>query len=368
MATIFLEPGGDSDFGVALWAGVNTAPAVATDFVHGGHIKSIKYRAANADFVKTAVGSCVDAGGRFNCWIYLNVLNTAVATIIANDNSGGTLLYRVRLSAANKLQVWNASAQMGTDGATVTSGVWHRIAFCWTVTSTTVNRFVVFLDGVQTISVTNGTLSATGTSLTSIGNESGESALDMRSSDHYLDNSSALTDPGNIWVTAKRPFSNGTTNGFTTQIGSGGSGYGTGHAPQVNERPLSTTNGWSMVGAGSAITEEYSIESQSAGDINITGSTIVDFMGWLDAKSLAGETASLILAGSTSNISLTSTITIFEKIAGSTTYPAGGTDIGIITTTALTTVSLYECGIAVAYIPAVSATLIGSNLMMMGMG
>ncbi|WP_323162301.1 hypothetical protein, partial [Pseudomonas fluorescens] len=80
-----------------------------------------------------------------------------------------------------------------------------------------------------------------------------------------VDDSSALTDPGNIWVAAKRPNANGTTNGFTTQIGSGGSGYGSGHSPQVNERALSTTNGWSMVGAGAAVTEEYNIESKSTG-------------------------------------------------------------------------------------------------------
>ena len=58
-------------------------------------------------------------------------------------------------------------------------------------------------------------------------------------------------DPGAILVTAKRPFTNGTTeDGFTTQIGASGSGYGSGHTPQVNERPLSQTNGWSVIGAG----------------------------------------------------------------------------------------------------------------------
>ncbi len=66
--------------------------------------------------------------------------------------------------------------------------------------------------------------------------------------DIYVDNGSDLSDPGNVHVTAKRPGSNGLSNGFATQIGSGGSGFGSGHAPQVNERPLSNTNGWSSVG------------------------------------------------------------------------------------------------------------------------
>ena len=72
-------------------------------------------------------------------------------------------------------------------------------------------------------------------------------------------------------------------------------------------------------------------------------------MGWLRAKSLASETGQIVLAGGTSNISLTSTITTFTKMKGSTTYPAGGTDIGIVTSTGLTTVSLYECGIIFVY-------------------
>src|SRR6185436_9856514 len=128
----------------------------------------------------------------------------------------------------------------------------------------------------------------------------------LRSSDHYVDSSASLTDTGNIWVTAKRPNANGTTNGFTTQIGSGGSGYGTGHSPQVNERVLSTTNGWSMVGAGSAVTEEYNIESAAAGDIDISSANYVDVMGWVYASSLVNETASIIVNGVSSNISLTS--------------------------------------------------------------
>jgi hypothetical protein len=56
---------------------------------------------------------------------------------------------------------------------------------------------------------------------------------------------------------------------------------------------------------------------------------------------------------------------MFKKIAGSSTYPAGtGTDIGLITTTLSTTVSLYECGVVVAFIPSV-APANGNFLMFM---
>jgi hypothetical protein len=171
--------------------------------------------------------------------------------------------------------------------------------------------------------------------------------------DFYVDNRTDLTDPGDVRVTAKRPFANGTTNGFTTQIGAGGSGYGSGHAPQVNERPLSQTNGWSMVGAGAAVTEEYSVEGASVGDVDVSIHPIYDWSSWVFAKSLASETASLIVGGATSNIALTSTATAFQKAAGSTIYPVGSTDVGIITDTSLTTVSLYECGVLIAFSPVV---------------
>jgi hypothetical protein len=183
--------------------------------------------------------------------------------------------------------------------------------------------------------------------------------------DVFVDDGSDHADPGttnvnSLRVTNKRPFANGTTNGFTTQIGSGGSGYGSGHAPQVNEQPLSVTNGWAMIGAGSAVTEEYTIEGGTVGDFSLAGYRIVDYMGWVYAKSLASETAQIKVGGSASNISLTSTNTLFTKPSGSQVYPSGGTDIGVVTATDLTTVSLYEAGVLLALEP--SAILTGAHV------
>jgi hypothetical protein len=355
MASKFLEASGDQTFSNNdFWLNGFGAPAVATDFVHGGHVKSIKYRPNTAD-ANAARGTMADAGGRYSVWIYLVALPSATSTLISLDNATQTTdIVRIRITTGGVLQLFDGSTQLGSNGATLSTGQWYRISSAYVITSTTVNDIKLWVGGASSITVHNVTIGATGTSGFNIGNYSSNLTLDMRSSDHYIDNSSALTDPGNIWLTAKRTFSNGTTNGYTTQVGSGGSGYGTGHAPQVNERPGSDTNGWSMIGAGSAITEEYNIESVSQGDIDITGATIVDYTGWVRSKALASETASIIVNNVTSNIALTSTTTIFTKIAGSSSYPAGtGTDIGEVTSTALTTVSLFEAGIIVAYIPAV---------------
>lgn len=374
MATIFIDPGGDSTFDTSLEPVVSGTVTIATDFVHGGHIKSYKFATGGSNWIAPSI-TVTDAGGRHSVWFYFNALPTGTTELIDLVKSGpGAAVAMVLMTSAGVILLGNGSTQLGSNGPTLTTGNWYRISFAWKITSTTVNQFLVTVGSATgtilgTIAVTNGTLTNTTSGALITGNFGGDATLDLRASDIYIDNSTAVTDPGNVWVTAKRPFANGTTNGFTTQIGAGGSGYGTGHAPQVNERPLSITNGWSMVGAGSAVTEEYTIEGLSVGDIDLTGATIVDFMGWVDVKALIAETGKIIVAGVSTNISVTTSANIFKQIAGSTTYPAGGTDIGVTTSTTVTTFSLYEGGIAVAYIPGVPTTTSSSpTLSLMGVG
>lgn len=375
MATTFLEPGGDADFLVGttngFWTSSAGTPTAVNDFVHGNHMKSIKYGVNVNDLVRPPIGSIADTGSRVSIYIYLNALPNATATFLRFNQSGGVICFSLRMTSVGILQLWDGTtiAQIGTNGSALATGQWYRISLAYTITSTTVNRFEQFVNGVSSISVTNATLTNITTSQLGIGNQSPNLTLDMRSSDHYIDNSSSLTDTGDIWVTAKRPNANGTTNGFTTQIGSGGSGYGTGHSPQVNERPLSTANGWSMIGAGAAVTEEYNIENKSTGDIDISTATIVDYVGWASVSSLVGETINIILNGINFSQAITSTITLFKKIAGSSTYPTGtGVDIGIKTDTSLTTVSLYECGVLVAFIPAAITPTVSKNLSLLRTG
>lgn len=369
MAVTFLEPGGDADFSIAttngFWKGFGAAAnaTVVSDFVHGTHQRSLKYPSGATTSVSTT--SITGAGSRISMYIYIVALPTSANgfLFLAHTSLGLDVdVFSVRVTSGGVLQMWSGNggtpAQIGTNGTTLSTGQWYRISLAYTITSTSVNRFELFVNGVSSISITNATLFNT-TPVNLVIGHSIDTTFDVRSSDHYVDNLTSLTDTGNIWVTAKRPVSNGTTNNFTTQIGSGGSGYGTGHSPQVNERPLSTTNGWSIVAVG-ATTEEYNIEGKSAGDIDISAATIIDYTGWVSAKSLISETASIIVNNVSSNISLTSTITLFIKVAGSATYPAGtGTDIGMITSATATTVSLYECGVIVAFIP--SAVVATSN-------
>ena len=356
-ATTFLEPGGDATFNVAtvanngFWSIVSGA-AVATDFVHGSHIKSIKYRANSFDVVQSPNGVLNNTGTRVSFYLYINALPSATTGFANLRALGGANGATIRLTSAGVLQLWNQStAQIGSDGSALSTGVWYRISLAATITSSTVNRFELFKDGVSDISVTNATLTnvTTGGRLV-LGNTEGNSTLDIRTSDHYIDDLSSLTDTGNIWVTAKRPNTNGTANEFTTQIGESGSGFGSGHSSQVNERALDTANGWSIQDA-SKKTEEYTIESLSQGDIDLTGTGIVDYVGWVSAKVGSASTGNIIVAGSATNISVTTAYQMFTKVAGSTTYPAGNTDIGMDTNSVNQLFSLAEAGIIVAYSP-----------------
>jgi hypothetical protein len=372
MAVKFLEPSGDADFAVADAAGLGfwnivSGAAVATDFVHGTHVKSIKYRPANNDKVQTTAGVISDTGTRISLYIYIVALPSSTASMFAipqTTTANDTL--RIRITSGGVLQAWNNSSQVGSDGSTLSTGVWYRLSLSYTISSTTVNRFELYNNGVSDISLTNITLGFTTSSILQIGNLSANSTLDFRSSDHYVDDSSALTDPGNIWVTIKRPVSNGTAVEFTTQIGSGGSGYGSGHTPQENERPFSTTNGW-RVSNTTRVTEEYTIEAASVGDIDMTGGTLIDMMGFIVAS--VNSTADspvhrMIIGGTTFAKTMGTANAIFTQIAGSSTYPTGGTDIGIdaqFTTTPHQT-RLYEAGVIMAFIPAAGSSSIKTQL------
>lgn len=349
----FCEPGGDGVGGTLVWDSIANTPTAVSTVTHGGHTYSIEYKPSGSspDYVKSAAGTLSDSGSRISAYVYISALPSATSSMMSLRNAALTNLVTLRLTSAGVLQLWNGtSVQIGSNGATLSTGVWYRISIAYTITSTSINRFEVFLDGVPTISVTNATITTIVTSLFSIGNSTPNGSFKFYSSDHYIDDSSSLTDTGNIWVAAKRPFANGTVNNFVTQIGAGGSGYGSGHAPQVNELPLTSSNGWSVVAVG-ATTEEYNIERPTVGNIEVPLSSLVDYMGWVYTSSLISETIQIIINGNNFSQAITSSNILYRKIAGSNVYPAGtGTDIGIITDATATTVSLYECGINFAFI------------------
>ncbi len=375
MATVtFLEPGTDATQDLSLFAGTailsgSIASDSSTSVTGSRSMKTIT--TANGGTQSSQCWSpdntVADAGTR--CSFRVRFSSVALSDqncVLFPATSGGPAngAFGVVLNTNGTLALFGVAQKNGT--TVLSANTWYRLALSYVITGTTTYTAKLFLNGVLEITMTgtDGAIYTTATSVMVFGSSAafipgaGASAT-VWYDDLYIDNGTTLDDPGDIHVTNKRAFTNGTTNGFTTQIGAGGSGYGSGHAPQVNEQPLSQTNGWSVLVVASAITEEYNIEGLSVGDVNLTGTTITGVMGWIFCKSSLTETDQIIVDGTATNITVTSTAAAFMQVSPNpTTYPAStGTDIGMKTNMTAATASLYECGILIAYLAAATITV-----------
>lgn len=383
VSTVWLEDpasvnGATGDASTIHWAAITGTVTFDTTVKNNG-LGSWKYNSGATARLQTPAGILADTGARISFYLYLGSLPPSTGTILGIQTSGGTARFQIQGKADGTLLLKGAGAgTLSKAGSTVLStGTFYRVSMGYTVTSASVFTINVFLNGAAEISATgsDGTLGGTGTNRFAIGNLTGLTWANVYSQNHFVDNRTDNADPGGgvsglnvLNTTSKRPLSNGTANNFVTQIGAGGSGYGSGHSPQVNERPASDTNGWSVV-AVAATTEEYNIEGAAVGDVDLSASTLVARMAWVRAKSLIAETGQIILDNTTSNIALTSTITTFTKVDGTTTYPAGtGTDVGVISSATETTVSLYEAGSVFAYNYVAPSAGVVPRRMLMGVG
>lgn len=365
IVTTFLEPGTDATQDLSFFVSTAGTVASATDQVHTG-TSALKFSTGAGPSVATATTAnsiLADSGSQISWWFFFDVLPASDSTpfvIVRNSTPSNIFLLDIMKNGTLKLAPASATSATGTTVLAVNT--WYRISLSYYITNTTTYQAKLYINGTLEVTCNAGTLGATGTTQilwgASVAGIAWGANRNLWFDDLYVAtggaSSSAQPDVAhlnNVWsVTAKRPNANGTTNNFNTQIGSGGSGYGSGHAPQVNERPLSTTNGWSIIAVGSAVTEEYNVEGAATGDVDISGKAIIDYMGWVYTKALAAETGQIVVNGASSNISITTSNAMFTKAAGSTTYPAGtGTDIGEVTDTTVTTVSLFECGLLFVY-------------------
>jgi len=372
----FLEPGTDATQDVTFFSvansfvgGTGTSIASASDQAHTGtrSLKAIIANSGDAAYEGTANGVVTDAGSAVSFWVRFSTVTPSVSTGFffisqANDNQN---ILAIGLNTTGKLiggaLTVGAVNNQTTGATTLSANTWYRLDESYVITSASSWSASIYLNGSLEISMSNSinsTLAAVSTNMLEFGVDQGTgfnatSVITVWFDDIYADNRTDSSDPGAIQVTAKRPFTNGTSVGFTTQIGAGGSGYGSGHTPQVNEQPLSQTDGWAVTVVASAITEEYNLEGLSVGDVNLTGASIKGVQMWIFCKSLLTETDQIMADGTLSNISVTSTPALFvQNSPNPTTYPASaGTDVGMKTNTTATTASLYEGGALIAYTP-----------------
>lgn len=377
--TTFLEAGTDATQDLTFFPGATgggTEQSTTGQAFTGPRSLNLLTSSGGASgFVTTADGVAADTGTQVSFYWRTDTIPGATTGFWQSLTSGSSLVFNALMDSSGHVCVGGAGLTSVCGSTVLSVNTWYRLCISFYATNTTTFASKIYLEIPTThvitleATVNSGTLARTGTStsrwLSQFGN----------SKNVWVDNiyiatggasSSSQPDTGNILVTAKRPFSNGSNNQWTTQIGSGGSGYGTGHAPQVNEQPLSTVNGWSIQNAATQ-TEEYTVENASAGDVDITNHTLIDWGAWVYAKVASANTGHLIVGGTASNVSVTTSYSLFTAFKGSTTYPAGNTDVGMDTNSVNQLFSLAECGVLVAYNAAVNATA-PNTLPLLGVG
>ena len=354
VATTFMEAGTDATFGFQFYSSTVGTVASDTAQVRTGP-RSAKFTTGaagqNAQAKQTAI--LADAGRRINFAVRITNLPTGATTaILAVDNTIAQDIINVSVTTTGILQLRDDNGtQVGTNGSTLSTGVWYRLSLAYTVTSTTVNEFRLFKDGVLDISVTNGTLLFTGSDTLVVGywwDTTQGNNLVINHDDIYVDDSSALTDTGDIHVTAKLPNANNVNN-FTAAIGANPANRWT----NVNERALSETNGWEDTSASTQL-ENYTLQNAATGDVNLSAVTLVARTAWIWAKQLVGVagTPGITNNGTTTAITLTLTSALYTNIVDSASYPSNVAGIGMRSAGIVADATdFFEGGMLIAYIP-----------------
>jgi hypothetical protein len=255
--------------------------------------RSIKLSSQSAFVRKASV--LADAGRRITAWFNIGALPTTEfeRLIGIQDASSLTVLYLV-VDTVGKLRLVNDTdtSQGGTPSSktgtqTVPTATWFRVSVSYTITATNNWAAKVYYSelngtpGTLDISATNSdfNLLRTGSSKlhTFFNTNEPVTAYVMPV---YVDDGSDLNDPGDIRTIPALYATESATN-FDTAIGAARSAS---DYNNVNERPLSETNGWQQA-AASQVAESYLIQQTlSSLDVDITGKTIVGRLAWLWAK------------------------------------------------------------------------------------
>ena len=281
-----------------------------------------------------------DAGRRITLYVRFDTLPNSDTAFFEIDN--GSSAVRVRIRATGVLHLWDSTGafQIGSNGSTLSAGVWYRISLSYTITSTTVNEFRLFLNGTLDISVSNATINLTGTVGLKAGLITGDGTVVFNFHHVYVDDSAALTDTGDIRITAKLPNAVVHDNFDTAS-----------DVANVNDRPIDTTTP-DRHNASTQVHQDYDIQTAADGDVNISGNTLVAFDYWVWAADGSGPngTPKIVTRADTETaVSLASAYSLFNVLEDSATYPsAGASVIGMESTGANADTLFGEAGVLVA--------------------
>lgn len=294
-AIFFLEAGTAATQDLTFWGTVTVGGggSVATDTgTTRNNARALKIVGASAAF-STSFSS--KTAGRLSAFFQASSvsLQTPILGQMAGVNGCSGLVANTSgflsagIDSAGHLQVLAvgaAGAQITKTGAgtVATAAAWHRLSLVSNITSVsnwTATATLFSADGttqLDTVTASNADANLLSAAYSNICVASVASQT-INISDVYADDSNALTDPGNINVTPKRPAAN-STNNFDTAIGTCANRWDC-----VNERPLSETKGWQQAGS-TQVAEAYTTDTASGGDTDISTATIAGYNGWLWAR------------------------------------------------------------------------------------
>ena len=285
MTIVFLESGGSATHGLEFYSSISGSVSTTTSGAHPTSPRSVTLTGNSGYMERSSV--CSDTGGRISLWFRVALLTNGatipirLVSIAGGIASGSQFGLRWKTDGSGILELVDAGTGTAIAAASnaVSVDTWKHLAIAWTRTSSSVNRYKLWLgDGVSDVlemDVTNTTWTSPCDSLVlSLGSGN---AVTPQFCHVYADDVSDLSYPGDIRVTYKAPNALNTNN-FDTLLGSG-----TNRFDRVSDRPLSTTNGIQHA-ATSDVQENFGIQAPNQGDVDITGQTVLGYCGWVFAK------------------------------------------------------------------------------------
>ena len=175
--------------------------------------------------------------------------------------------FQLSLRKTGEIELYTGSLQIGSPGPILSFDTWYRISVCYKMTASNINEFRLYIDGSLSITGSNITLvfdNRFARFFVGFMSPFGTSRV-MNFDDLYIDDDDSLLDTGDVRVTAKLPSSD-STNNFETAIGNNPSD----RWDNVDERPLSLSNGWRNTSGPWPVDENYGIQSSSTGDVDLS--------------------------------------------------------------------------------------------------
>lgn len=316
--------------GAQQWTTRYTATTDTTVKAHGYGSRKLS---ANYNVTPALSGT----SGRASWWVARDTLPVSGNSEIALVRDSGTqTVFGLCVNSGGHLVLTGVDNGnvLKTGTVALATSTFVRITVTWSITSVSSYAIKVYVGGVLDISATNADGGLTNSvplywyEYCPLGNGWYQ--------DLWIDDGSDLADPAASGlrreISAKRLTASGATAVWRTT--GTGSGYGTGHAAFLNDRPWSAADFLSPQTTAGSKDDQWVIEAASVGDDDLTGVTLVARVAWLIADLTGTGTVpvtSILDNGSAFAYSPTATKALFTHTTLSATYPVTAPVIGVRT-------------------------------------